>query len=316
MLTSLYTAVSGMDANSTALSVIGDNIANMNTVGFKASDVTFGDVLSQSINDVGGQSQVGRGVEVTSVTPNFSQGSFQTTTNGLDMAIDGDGFFMVNEGGVRSYTRAGQFSLDKSGNIVNPEGLVVQGYLADAAGNITGTIGNLQIAASQSPANPTTKASVAINLNASVTPPAAAFTLDGNGDGIPNDPANYNFSNTTSIYDSQGGAHQVTMYFVKNAAPNSWTVHYAYADPANPTQLVETATTQTLTFNTDGSLNNDNSGAAVSFNFGGSVTSPQNVNFNYGTGTGEVPPGTGLDMSTQYASGFSILSVDQYVYST
>jgi flagellar hook protein FlgE len=328
MLSALYTAVSGMDANSTSLSVIGDNIANMNTVGFKGSSVSFGDVLSQSISGASGSSQIGRGVEVTKVSPTFTQGSFETTSNGLDLAIDGDGLFMVNNGGVRTYTRAGQFSLDKNGNIVNPDGYILQGYLANAGGTITGTVGNLQLAATQSPANATTQVSAAINLDASSTAPAGAFTLDGNGDGVPDDPANYNFSNTTTVYDSQGGAHPVTMYFVKTAA-NTWDVHYAYADQAVPSQLIEpgqtsggagnvptgAATVQQLAFNTDGSLNTDNSGTAVTFNFGGAVAA-STVNFNYGTGTGETPPGSGLDLSTQYASTNSVMSVNQDGYAS
>ena len=324
MLSALYTAVSGMDANSTSLSVIGDNIANINTIGFKGSSASFGDVLSQSMSGASGSSQVGRGVEVTAVTPSFTQGSFESTSNGLDLAIDGDGLFMVNNGGVRSYTRAGQFSLDKNGNIVNPDGFVLQGYLANAGGTMTGTVGNLQLSATQSPANATTQVSAAINLDASSTAPAVPFTLDGNGDGLPNDPANYNFSNTTTVYDSQGGAHPVTMYFVKTAA-NAWDVHYAYADPAAPTQLLAAPVDnpaggaaldhQSLTFGTDGSLINDNSGMATHFNFGAAVGASA-VNFNYGTGTGEVPPGTGLDLSTQYASSNSVMSVNQDGYSS
>lgn len=328
MLTSLYTAISGMNANGTTLSVIGDNIANLNTIGFKSSNITFGDVLSQSLSGASGSSQIGRGVHVTSVSPLFTQGSFQTSSNGLDLAIDGDGLFIVQEGGARYYTRDGQFSLDRNGNIVNPNGLILQGYLADAAGNITGTIGDLQIATSQSPANASTLVSTAINLDASEAVPAAAFTLDGNGDGNRNDPANYNFSNTTTIYDAQGGAHQATMYFVKTGA-NAWTVHYAYEDPSNAGQLMEggqtsggagnppvgAAVTQAMTFNTNGSLANDNSGTAIAFTFGGGVPA-QNVNFNFGTGTGEAPPGTGLDMSTQYASEFSVMSVLQDGYAS
>ena len=328
MLSALYTAVSGMDANSTSLSVIGDNLANMNTIGFKGSTVSFGDVLSQSITGASGTSQIGRGVEVTSVTPDFTQGSFETTSDGLDLAIDGDGMFMVNNGNVRSYTRDGEFSLDKNGNIVNPDGDILQGYLADAGGNITGAVGNLQLAANQSPANATTEVSAAVNFDASATAPAAAFTLDGNADGVPNDPANYNFSNTTTIYDSQGGAHSVTAYFVKTAG-NTWDVHYVYADPAVPGQLLEAgqtsggagnmptgaATDQQVTFNPDGSLNDDNSGTAIAFNFGAGVAA-SNVNFNYGTGTAETPAGTGLDLSTQYSSSFSVMSMTQDGYAS
>ncbi len=314
MLTSLYTAVSGMDANGTALSVIGDNIANMNTIGFKASTISFGDVLSQSLSGATGSSQIGRGVQVLGVTPLFTQGSLETTSNGLDLAIDGDGLFMVNEGSQRFYTRAGQFALDKNGNVVNPDGLVLQGYLADAAGNITGTVGNLQVTTRQSPANATTNVNLAINFDAAQAVPAAAFTLDANGDGVNNDPANFNFSTTENVYDTQGGSHAVTVYLVKTA-DNAWTAHYVQPDPANPTLLVE-AGTQALTFDTNGALINDNSATAINFDFGAAVVTPQPITFNYGTGTGEAPAGSGLDMSTQFASVFSVLNATQDGYAS
>jgi flagellar hook protein FlgE len=310
----MYTAVSGMNANGTSLSVIGDNIANLNTAGFKGSRVSFGDVLSQTLAGVSGSSQVGRGVMVSGVTPLFTQGSFETTANGLDLAVDGDGFFMVNESGARYYTRAGQFSIDKNGNVVNPDGLALQGYLADAAGNITGTVGQLQIAVTQSPANMSTQATVAVNLDATATVPAAAFTLDNNADGINNDPANYNSSNSITVYDSQGGAHQVTQYFVKTAA-NAWAVHYVHDDPAAPGELVD-AGTQVLTFDVNGALVNDNSGAAINFTFGGAVAAPQPISFNYGTGTGEAPAGNGLDGTTQFASPFSVMNLTQNGYAS
>lgn len=314
MLTSMYTAVSGMNANGTSLSVISDNIANLNTVGFKSSRVEFGDVLSQSMSGVAGTSQIGRGVQVMGVSPLFTQGSFESTASGLDLSIDGNGFFIVNDSSGQYYTRAGQFSIDKNGNIVNPDNLALQGYLADAAGNITGTTGNLQVATRQNPANMTTSAQVALNLDATAPITGAAFTLDGNGDGLSNDPANFSSSSTVNVYDSQGGAHPVTLYFTKTA-DNTWDVHYVHDDPTVPGSLVDEGT-QNLAFNADGSLNTDNSGTAISFNFGGAVLNPQPISFNFGSGTGEAPAGTGLDMSTQFASAFSVLSLNQDGYAS
>jgi flagellar hook protein FlgE len=313
MLTSLYTAVSGMNANGTTLSAIGDNIANLNTVGFKGSRVTFGDVLSQTITGIAGTSQVGRGALVNDISPVFTQGSFETTTSALDLAIDGDGFFAVSDGGARYYTRAGQFQMDKQGNIVNPDGMILQGYLADPSGNITGGTGNMQIAVSQSPANSTTSSTISVNLNAFDAVKAAAFTLDGNNDGIDNDPANFNYSSSVTVYDSQGGAHEVSLYFVKTAS-NAWSAHYVYTDPANPGEFTD-AGTQVLTFNSDGGLINDNSNTAISFNFGAAVTSPQSITFNYGTGTAESSTSDGLDGSTQFASNFSVMNLTQNGYS-
>jgi flagellar hook protein FlgE len=312
MLTSLFTGVSGMNANGMSLSVIGDNIANMNTIGFKSSRVSFGDVLSQSLAGASGSSQIGRGVLVRSVDPTFTQGSFESTANGLDLAIDGDGFFIVNDSSSRYYTRAGQFSLDKEGNIVNPDNLVMQGYLADINGNISGTLGDLTIGSAQSPANATTTADVAVNLDAVATVPAAAFTLDGNGDGTDNDPANFNSSSTMTVYDSQGGPHEVSLYYEKTAA-NAWTVHFIHQDPADANLLVE-AGTQNLTFDQNGALVDDNSGTAIDFTFGATVLAPQPVTFDFGTGTGETPAGTGLDGSSQFSADFSVVRLSQNGY--
>ncbi len=314
MLTSLFTGVSGLSANGSSLSVIADNISNMNTIGFKSSRVSFGDVLSQTLGGAAGSSQIGRGVMVGSIDPIMTQGSFETTSSGLDLAIDGDGFFMVNNNGATAYTRAGQFSLDKNGNIVNPDGLILQGYMADASGNITGNLGNLMLGTVQSPPHITAAANIALNLDATEKVPAAAFTLDGNGDGINNDPANFNKSTTITIYDSQGGPHDVTAYFVKTA-DNAWDVHYVNVDPADPTLLVD-AGTQALTFGTDGSLTDDGSTTAINFNFGAAITSPQPVTFNFGTGTGETPAGTGLDGTTQFASDFAVTKLSQDGYAS
>jgi|DewCreStandDraft_1066081.scaffolds.fasta_scaffold00319_58 flagellar hook protein FlgE len=312
MLTSLYTAVSGLSANGVLLSVISDDIANVNTVGFKGSRVYFGDVLSQILTGIAGSSQIGRGVLVSRVSPLFTQGSFETTTSALDLAIDGDGFFIVKSGEAVYYTRAGQFTLDKEGNIVNPDGLILQGFLVDSSGKISGELGDLKIATTQSPAKMTTMVDIAVNLNASEEVLSDPFTLDGNGDSVMDDPANYNSSTTVTVYDSQGGAHEITLYFVKTG-DNTWEVHYVYEDPANPGQFIE-AGVQSLSFNTDGSLNDDGSSTPISFNFGTAVTSPQDITFNYGTGTGESPPGNGFDGTTQFASDFAVLNLSQDGY--
>lgn len=314
MLTSLFTGISGLNANGTSLSVISDNIANMNTIGFKSSRVSFGDVLSQTLGGVSGSSQIGRGVMVGSINPIMTQGSFETTSNGLDLAIDGNGFFMVNNNGTTAYTRAGQFSLDKNGNIINPDGMMLQGYMADATGTISGSLSNLSFGAVQSTPQITQNVTLGVNLDATETVPTAAFTLDGNGDGVNDDPANFNKSTTITIYDSQGGAHDVTAYFVKTA-DNAWDVHYVNVDPADPALLVD-AGTQALTFGTDGSLTDDNSATAINFNFGAAVTTPQPVTFNLGTGTGETPAGTGLDGTTQFASDFAVSKLSQDGYSS
>ncbi len=165
IMTSLYTGVSGLNANGRALSVIGDNIANTNTTGFKGSRAVFGDILSHALGG-GGALQIGRGVMLMGVQQIFTQGTLETTANPLDLAIEGDGLFMVRDtGGAQFYTRAGQFALDRTGNIVNPEGLQLQGYLA-LQGGILGTI---NVAALNSPPQATGSVTMSANLN-SATP--------------------------------------------------------------------------------------------------------------------------------------------------
>lgn len=308
MLTSLYSAVSGMSANGLSLSVIGDNIANMNTVGFKGSRVSFGDILSQSL----GTSQVGRGVMVSAVNPLFAQGSFESTASALDLGIDGNGFFIVEQDGAPAYTRAGQFSLNKDGYIVNPEGLILQGYLADATGALTGEVNDLRIGGTQNQARMSSSASLALNLDAGATAQTTPFTLDGNNDGTPDDPANYNYAATVTVYDSQGGAHEVTAYFLKTAA-NAWEARFVHEDTANPGSFIE-AGSQTLTFDAQGRLVDDGSATPVNFNFGAAVTTPQPITFDFGTGTGEATPGSGLDGTTQYSADFSVMQLTQDGY--
>src|SRR5947209_1924937 len=141
ILSALFAAVSGLNANGTALSIIGNNIANTGTVGFKSSRANFADIVNASIGGASGSNQNGIGVFLSGVQSNFTQGSLQTTNNALDLAVDGNGFFQVTDPtGGAFYTRAGQFNVNKNGDVVNPDGFKLQGYQADALGNITGTI--------------------------------------------------------------------------------------------------------------------------------------------------------------------------------
>ncbi|MBH0201294.1 MAG: flagellar hook protein FlgE [Nitrospira sp.] len=206
ILSSLFTGVSGLNANGTALSVIGNNIANLSTVGFKGSKATFADLISSSISGGSGAIQTGIGVALTSVQGNFSQGSLSTSANVLDLAIDGNGFFIVKDAqNATFYSRAGLFRLDKNNNVVDPTGFKLQGFLADTAGQITGTIGDVALPSTTASPRATTTAFVAANLNsatalmgvrgnvvasaaATLAVPTAAgnlsFNIDLNGDGV------------------------------------------------------------------------------------------------------------------------------------
>jgi flagellar hook protein FlgE len=192
-----------LNANGTALSVIGNNIANLSTVGFKGSRATFADLISSSISGGSGSVQTGIGVALTSVQGDFTQGSLATSSNVLDLAIDGNGFFVMRDAQNGTfYGRNGLFRLNQNSVVVDPTGFKLQGFLADTTGTITGNIGDISLPTTTAAPNPTTTALLAANLNsstattgvrgnvvgsaASVTTTAAgnnAFTINLNGDG-------------------------------------------------------------------------------------------------------------------------------------
>ncbi|OGP15068.1 MAG: hypothetical protein A2052_05200 [Deltaproteobacteria bacterium GWA2_54_12] len=182
MQSSLYTGISGLNANMSNLSVIGNNISNVNTVGFKGSRVTFGDVLSQTLTGGSGTNQVGLGVSMGSIQKVFTQGAFETTGNTLDLAISGNGFYMVTDPTLNStyYTRAGQFSTDKDGFITNPEGLRLQGYLANAAGTLQNTVQDLQLTTKTITPSATTSAILNANLDSNAPVTGFVFTSGTN----------------------------------------------------------------------------------------------------------------------------------------
>lgn len=177
MQSSLYTGISGLNANMSNLSVIGNNISNVNTIGFKGSRVTFGDVLSQTLTGGSGTNQVGLGAAMGSIQKVFNQGAFETTGNSLDLAINGEGFYMVTDPTLNAtyYTRAGQFSTDKDGYIVNPEGLRLQGYMANTAGTLQNTVADLQL--STQIITPSATANAVLEANLDSNAPITGFTF-------------------------------------------------------------------------------------------------------------------------------------------
>ncbi|MBA4417580.1 MAG: hypothetical protein C0392_06690 [Syntrophus sp. (in: bacteria)] len=186
MLSSLFSGISGLMTNGQAINVIGNNIANVNTIGFKASRATFQDVLYQSIQGAAGTSQVGRGAILSSVDTLFSQGSFESTSEATDLAIGGKGFFMVKnkDAGNTYYTRAGQFRFDEDGNLTNPSGYILQGKAIDRTTNApSGVDMNVTISAEPSLPKTTEVIGMAANLqsNASwkgeITQPVSGSTI-------------------------------------------------------------------------------------------------------------------------------------------
>ena len=211
MIGSLYAGISGLNANATAMSVIGDNIANVNTTAFKSNSVTFASVLSQSLTGSGGNS-IGRGVQLGGMSQSWSQGTLETTGNGTDLAINGKGFFMVqDEAGLTYYTRSGGFNFNADGNLVNPDNMIVQGYSVDtvnADGTFTlGAIGDISITGATSSPSATDEIAATLNLDAGAT-----STLPDT------------HTTTISVYDSLGNEIPLTIIFTKNATDRSWNV--------------------------------------------------------------------------------------------
>ncbi len=217
----LFAGVSGINSNGNAMNIIGDNIANANTVGFKSSRAVFFDLLSA---DVGG-TKIGLGSRLASSDRLFVQGGVETTNSATDMAIQGHGLFILKDAqGGTFYSRAGEFSVDKNGNLANPAGLAVQGVKLDANGNPTSGLTNIVInQVVVSPAE-TSEIKLAANLDATATTPTAANPADAVG--TEDTPANWfagsNFSTVITVYDSLGQGHDLTYLFRKTATPNEW----------------------------------------------------------------------------------------------
>jgi flagellar hook protein FlgE len=240
MFTSFSTALSALNADTTAIDVVGNNLANLNTAGFKASDVSFHDLVTQSLGAGLGDTQVGFGVGTPITLRQFSQGAIQSTGGPLDAAIQGDGFFVVTtSSGQTEYTRSGNFEVDSSGNLTTTTGEKVQGWTANNGvlntnafvGNITVPVGSL------APPAATTTASVTLNLDSSQTTP-----------GTPN-----TFSTSMQVYDSLGTSHIVTMQFTQSATPNQWDYSMSFPD-SDLAKPPGTPATGTLTFDGNGVL--------------------------------------------------------------
>ena len=218
-------ALSGFNASATDLSVTGNNIANAGTTGFKESRAEFADVYASSVLDRSA-SAAGQGVRVARIAQQFSQGVVEFTSNNLDLAINGEGFFALKDtSGSQVYTRAGAFSADREGYVVNQASQRLQVYPATTAANgttvfNTGLLTDLQLPTQPSPPKATANISAALNLDAQQQAPVVAFS--------PTAPDSYNHSSSIVTYDSLGNSHTTTMYFRKTGA-NAWE-GYVYVD--------------------------------------------------------------------------------------
>ncbi|MEE8320248.1 MAG: flagellar hook protein FlgE [Gammaproteobacteria bacterium] len=285
---SFRVAISGLKAASGDLAVIGNNIANSNTTAFKKSRAEFTDVYA--VTNVGGSSSTpGSGVRLATISQQFGQGNVSFTDNSLDMAINGRGFFLVDDSGTSAYTRAGAFRVDRDGFLSNSQNQQLVAFGADATGNITGSASPLAINTTNITPNVTTTMTLELNLDASETQPAVAFS--------PTDTRSYNHSTSTSIYDTLGNSHLASIYFRKTATVNQWQA-YAYVDG------VAVDGPDAVNFSTSG---------ALTVPAGGSITTPA---FTPTGGGAAMTLVMNYSNTTQFGSPFAVNTLSQDGYTT
>jgi flagellar hook protein FlgE len=292
ILSSFNIGVSGLNAAGSNMSVIGDNIANAGTFGFKKSRAEFQDVLSQSLKGIDGGDQIGSGTRLAHVTPKYTQGDIQRTESITDLALNGNGFFVVDAPGGRGFTRDGSFHFNKDGYLINADGYKIRGFQANEDGEISQKTGNIKLGNTTISADPTTKIDISMNLDSREKP------MQFN----PQQPdKTSNYSSSFSVYDSVGTQRLVSVYFNKTAN-GQWQYHAMVdgKDAANgqADQMIEMAN-GTLQFNNKGELQQEIPGLNA-FNFAGGANPGQVIEFNFGKSIAE--GGSGKEASTQFGS--------------
>jgi flagellar hook protein FlgE len=283
-------ALSGLNAASADLGVTANNVANVNTTGFKGSRAQFAEVFAVGTQSVS-SSASGSGVRISAIAQQFTQGNIDFTDNALDLAIGGEGFFVISDDGARSYTRAGAFGVDNQGYVVNAQGARLQAY--PYAGNglfNTGTPQDLQLQIGANPPAETTRADLGINLPANAPLPANPV-FD------PLDPSSFNHTTSVTVYDSLGAAHTATVYFIKDAVPNTWNTQVEI-------EGTPVAGAAPIVFNPDGSLNTPAGGLMPL------------AAYNPGTGANDITMSLNFGTATQYGSNFGVNSLSQDGYTT
>ena len=304
---SFDTAVSGIKASSTNLEIIGSNIANAGTTGYKSSRGEFSDVFSSSLVGTAANA-IGKGVAVAGVSQAFTQGNVSFTSNVLDMAINGGGFFVLNEGGTNVYSRAGNFQTDRSGFVVNPEGLKLQVFATTSDGVLSGGITDLKIDSSLIQPTATNRVDLSANLDSRSTVPPVAWPGAG-FDAFatpPTAPSSdmFNASTAVTIYDSLGNPHSQSMYFVKTANPNEWDV-YSLIDG------VSTSGPDTVTFDSSGQI------PAASLPFEASIAAWDPLDSTGATlGANTETITISLSNLTQFGNDFSVANMEQDGFTT
>lgn len=299
LFSTLNVGASGLGVSSTQLSVIGDNIANVNTTGYKQNRASFADFFPQTIGGSSGASQLGSGAGLKRITTLFGQGTIEGTGNPTDMALSGPGFFMVNDGASRYYTRDGAFYIDNSGNLINESGLNVQGYNADfGTGLLSPVVENIQLNTASVPATATANltldavmaesADAAGLYDAPLQGDAANFWGVGPGGvTIATAASDADFSTSITVYDSRGTTHDVTLLF-EQTGPSDWS-WYAVTDagqaldntgvPYGPAGEAFQMASGTATFDTSGNLVASTAVNAANWSFSGAAAT--NLTFDF-----------------------------------
>jgi len=282
---SFQQGLSGLNAAAKNLDVIGNNVANSNTSGFKQGVAVFGDVFAASLAG-GGGTQVGIGTQISGVNQQFTQGNISLSNNPLDIAINGQGFYRMSDNGAINYTRNGGFSVDKNGYIVSSRGQNLTGFQAVNGAIVPGVLANLQLSSADLLPQATSAAGIGANLaSTDALLPTAGFNAA--------DPATYNFSTASTCYDSLGQSHTMTLYFNKTAA-NVWDSN-VYIDSA----AANGAGVSTLTFDAQGVLS--------------TATPPTNLVKTFALANGAAALSITMDYGkmTQFGSGFGVNSLSQ-----
>lgn len=302
ILSSLYTGVSGMTAQGEALGVIGDNIANANTIGFKASRAEFQDIISKNLKGILGGNQIGRGVKIGAVNPILTQGNVDATEKVTDLAISGDGYFKVKGSDGESFTRDGSFHFDREGYLVTNDNQKVQGFATDEKGNIVNKMTDIKFPRALIPAKATKELKLDLNLDSRME---ATKKFD-----VKDPYSSSHYSTGVEMYDSQGNKHLVSFFFNK-VADREWEFK-GLVDGKEVTGgddgLMSQVCAGKLTFTVDGKLESQET-TDSSFNFKGGALQGQQVKLNFGDAIKD--GGKGLDGTKQYGKNSDLISWNQ-----
>ncbi|MFT6624098.1 MAG: flagellar hook protein FlgE [Cycloclasticus sp.] len=306
---SFRTSLSGLDAASTDLSVVGNNIANSSTTGFKESRAEFVDVFATTFTGVSGNTP-GSGVRVSNIAQQFSQGSIEFTASNLDLAVNGEGFFIVDDDGAQAFTRAGSFSTNRDGFVVDSSGRELQIFPPNSNGTFnTGALSSLELSTSDSAPAATTNVVPTLNLNAQETIPTnyTTFPIDPTEFNVL-DADTFNSSTSTTVYDSLGNDFPATMYFVaSNPAANEWQVR-TFVD-GDPLTIGGADDFFTMTFDGLGSFQDITVGTTTPV-----TTTNSNIAFdgvNLGNGASNLTINFDYADTTQYGGGFAVNGLSQ-----